>query len=209
MSHQHNPHRISREPVWRPVKHFTASQLPQKNRYWLLDDGSLTSRLVAASNGQFAVQRLLQGWQVPLPSERKLLGLPARELALIREVVLKNSSNAVVYARSVFPLSCLTGSLGHLRSLQNKPLGAILFRHPSMRRSPFELSEMAGDSDYLPSSLRQKQSAWGRRSRFNIAGKSLMVSEVFLHKFTPWPNTAPVHRAQRGKVSAANHSTKQ
>lgn len=209
MSYQHHVHRITREPVWHPVQCFTAAQLPQQNRYWLLDDGSLTSRLITASAGQFSVQRLYQGWQVPLPSERRLLDLPARERALVREVILFNAGNAVVYARSVFPLSCLTGSLGHLRRLHNKPLGAILFKHPGMRRSPFELSELAGDSDYLPANLHQKQPAWGRRSRFNIAGKSLMVSEVFLHKFTPWPNMAPVHRTQRGKVSTANYSTKQ
>ncbi|MEH6567979.1 MAG: chorismate lyase [Halioglobus sp.] len=209
MSQPHHAHRIKHEPVWHPVQRFTAGQLPQQIRYWLLDDGSLTSRLIAASAGQFAVQRLYQGWQVPLPSERRLLGLPARELALIREVaLLGGSSEAVVYARSVFPLSCLTGSLGHLRGLQNKPLGAILFKHPGMHRSPFELSELAGDCDYLPTALRQKESAWGRRSRFNIAGKSLMVSEVFLRNFTPWSNMAPVHRTQRGKVSAANYAAK-
>lgn len=209
MSHQHHAHRINREPVWQPVQRFTAGQLPQQNRYWLLDDGSLTSRLITASAGRFAVQRLYQGWQVPLPSERRLLGLPARELALVREVILFNGEDAVVYARSIFPLSCLTGSLGHLRGLHNKPLGAILFKHPGMHRSPFELSELAGDSDYLPKALHQNDPAWGRRSRFNIAGKSLLVSEVFLHKFTPWPNMAPVHRTQRGKVSAANYSSKQ
>lgn len=208
MSQPHHAQGINREPVWQPVQRFTAGQLPQHIRYWLLDDGSLTSRLIASSAGEFAVQRLHQGWQVPLPSERRLLGLPHRELALIREVALFSASEAVVYARSVFPLSCLTGSLSHLRGLQNKPLGAILFKHPGMHRSPFELSELAGDCDYLPTALHQRESAWGRRSRFNIAGKSLMVSEVFLRKFTPWPNMAPVHRTQRGKVSAANYAAK-
>jgi chorismate--pyruvate lyase len=31
----------------------------------------------------------------------------------------------------------------------------------------------------------------------------LLVSEVFLQPFTPWPAVLPVHRTQRGKVSAA------
>ena len=44
--------------------------------------------------------------------------------------------------------------------------------------------------------------AWGRRSRFTIGDKSLMVSEVFLQDFSPWPDTLPVHRSQRGKVNA-------
>ena len=109
----------------------------------------------------------------------------------------------VVFARSVFPIASLTGELAHLRYLQNRSLGAILFKHPGMRRSPFELSRMNGDSDYLPAALRQAPPAWGRRSRFVVSGRSLMVSEVFLESFTPWDSTLPVHRAQRGKVSAA------
>lgn len=209
MPPKYQSQRISHEPLWRPLTRFTASELPQQSRYWLLDDGSLTSRLMTASEGKFRVERLYQGWQVPLPSERRLLGLPHRELALIREVILLNTEQNVVFARSVFPLSCLTGSLSHLRHLQNRPLGAILFQHPGMHRSPFELSHMSGDSEYLPEDLRQNVPAWGRRSRFTLERKSLMVSEVFLNAFTPWPNTAPVHRARRGTVSAAKLPAKQ
>lgn len=209
MSRPHHPSRISREPFWRPVARFTAGELPQHNRHWLLDDGSLTSRLMALSDGNFRVDRLYQGWQVPRPSERRLLGLPDRELALVREVTLLANEQSVVFARSIFPLSCLTGSLSHLRRLQSKPLGAILFSHPGMRRAPFELANIAGRSDYLPVPLHQPESAWGRRSRFTIQGKSLMVSEVFLQSFKPWPDIAPVHRAQRGKVRTANVLAKQ
>jgi chorismate--pyruvate lyase len=155
------------------------------------------------------VQRLFQGWQVPLPSERRLLGLPSRQQALVREVALSLADRPVVFARSVFPISSLTGNLTHLRRLQNRSLGAILFRHPSMQRSPFEISLMAGDSGYLPAQLQQAEPAWARRSRFDIRGKSLMVSEVFLRDFSPWESVLPVHRSQRGRVSAAIAHTKQ
>ena len=123
---------------------------------------------------------------MPLPSESRLLGVPPRQRALVREVGLLLDGETVVFARSVFPISSLGGSLGHLRRLQNKSLGAILFKHPGMHRCPFELAQMAGDSDYLPAHLRQSDPAWGRRSRFEIEGKRLMVSEVFLQPFTPW-----------------------
>jgi chorismate--pyruvate lyase len=201
--------RILQEPEWRPVARFTAAELPQRKRYWLLDNGSLTSRLIATGDGGFRVERLCQSWQVPLPSERRLLDLPPRELALIREVALHVGDQPAVFARSVFPLSCLTGRLSHLRRLQSKSLGAILFTCPGMHRSPFELSNMSGECDYLPVHLQQAPSAWGRRSRFSVSGKSLMVSEVFLEAFKPWPDMAPLHRTQRGKVSAANSTTKQ
>jgi len=38
---------------------------------WLLDRGSLTSRLVKASEGAFRVRVLRQGWGRPLYSERE------------------------------------------------------------------------------------------------------------------------------------------
>jgi chorismate--pyruvate lyase len=195
--------RIDIEPQWRPVNQYTRATLPSGLRAWLTDDGSLTGRLIDLGRGEFRVQRLYQGWQVPLPSEKMLLALPSRQLALVREVALQLDRQTVVFARSVFPVSSLTGSLAHLRRLQNKSLGAILFRHPGMHRCPFELARMAGDSDYLPSALHQDEPAWGRRCRFEIQGKQLMVSEVFLQPFTPWPAVLPVHRSQRGKVSAA------
>jgi chorismate--pyruvate lyase len=201
--------RIDIEPRWRTVNQYTRATLPSGLRAWLTDDGSLTGRLIDLDRGEFRVQRLYQGWQVPLPSEQRLLTLPPRQLALVREVALQLDRQTVVFARSVFPVSSLTGSLAHLRRLQNKSLGAILFRHPGMHRCPFELARMAGDSDYLPSALRQDEPAWGRRSRFEIQGKQLMVSEVFLQPFTPWQAVLPVHRTQRGKVSAAIVSPKQ
>jgi chorismate--pyruvate lyase len=194
---------IVSEPRWRPVGRFTSASLTPDLRNWLTDNGSLTARLVARGRGAFSVQRLYQGWGVPRPSERKLLELPPRQLALVREVALLLDENAVVFARSIFPISSLVGGLAHLRRLQNKSLGAFLFKHPGMHRYPFELTHMAGDSDYLPEYLQQAEPAWGRRSRFEIEGKKLMVSEVFLRGFIPWDAPLSVPRSQRGKVSAA------
>jgi chorismate--pyruvate lyase len=199
----------SADPHWLPVQQHTSTKLPPACRYWLLDDGSLTRHLIKLSPEAFRVQRLYQGWQIPLPSERILLGIPQRQLALVREVTLQVAGNAVVFARSVFPYTSLTGSLTHLRKLQNKPLGAILFNHPGMHRSPFELAHLRGDSSYLPVELQQSGDAWARRSRFTIENKSLLVSEVFLHKFSPWPRALPVHRSQRGTVSSAMLHPKQ
>jgi chorismate lyase len=201
--------RIATEPRWRSQAQFTCATLAPGERAWLTDNGSLTARLMRCGRGEFAVQRLQQSWEVPLPSERALLGLPSRQLALVREVALTLNATPVVFARSVFPISSLTGSLAHLRRLQNKSLGAILFSHPGMRRYAFELACMAGDCDYLPANLRHALPAWGRRSRFEITGKPLLVSEVFLQAFTPWERSLTSHRSQRGKVSTALKSLPQ
>lgn len=195
--------RIDDEPRWRQPQQLTNAVLPPSHRPWLLDDGSLTQRLASLNRGAFSVRRLYQGWHVPLPSERILLGVPGRELALVREVALLLDEQPMVFARSVFPVATLKGSLAHLRKLRNRSLGAILFRHPGMHRSPFELARIAGDCPYLPESLHQEDPAWGRRSRFDIKGHALMVSEVFLREFSPWQSIMPVHRSQRGRVNAA------
>ena len=203
------PRRIFAEPCWRPEKHYTNTTLQPNVRIWLTDNGSLTGRLVGSTRGGFGVQRLYQGWEVPLPSERRLLGLPPRQLALVREVALLQGTDAVVFARSIFPISSLVGSLAHLRRLQNKSLGAILFKHPGMHRSPFELTIMAGNNNYLPKSMQQAEPAWGRRCRFELSGRKLMVSEVFLREFAPWKASLAVHRSQRGRVSAAFRASTQ
>ncbi len=195
--------RVASEPHWRLAERYTGGELSARCRAWLLDDGSLTGRLIELRQGAFSVRRLHQGWEVPLPSEQRLLDLPQRQVAIVREVVLRLDERSVVFARSVIPVSSLGGSLAHLRRLQNKPLGAILFRDPGMRRSPFELARLRGDSDYLPAQLHQAEPAWARRSCFVLQGHGLMVSEVFLQAFTPWDAVLPVHRTQRGKVTAA------
>ena len=200
---RHLTRRIRNEPRRRSTNRYTRAELPAGSRSWLLDDSSLTVRLTELNLGRFRVQRLYQGWELPLLSECKLLRVSPRQRALVREVGLMLADKTVVFARSVFPISSLTGDLTHLRYLQNKSLGAILFKHPGLRRSPFELARIGGESDYLPGALQQGTPAWGRRSRFVIGGRSLMVSEVFLENFTPWDSTLPVHRAHRGKVSAA------
>lgn len=201
--------RIQREPDWRPWQQYSAADLPAEQRRWLLDNSSLTARLEGLNAGQFGVRRLHQRWQVPRPSERALLKVPERQVGLVREVALELDQTPVVFARSVFPHASLTGPLRHLRSLQNRSLGSILFRHPGLRRSQFELALLPPGSSYLPEALQQPHPVWARRSRFEIDGQAVMVSEVFLASFRPWAGVLPVHRSQRGKVSTAFRRAKQ
>ncbi len=177
------------EPLWLQANQYTQAQLKSDSRYWLVDEGSLTSRLVKASNNHFKVQCLKQCWQVPLPSEQRLLKLKPRQLAVVREVLLICKDQPWVFARSIIPATTLTGPLRRLHYLKDKSLGALLFNTPSMKRAPFQLAKMAGDCNYLPTAVHQHQNLWGRRSRFLLYDKPLIVSEVFLPEFTPWPKS--------------------
>jgi chorismate--pyruvate lyase len=159
-------------------------RVPVRWRNWLSDRGSLTERLQIASGRQLRVTIIQQQLSVPKLSERRVLGLMARRRALIREVILWGRGQPWVYARSVLPLTTLTGRLKPLRKLDNRPLGALLFNDPSMRREPVQVAEFKSQDSYLPSSLPGTGKAlWGRRSVFSLDNKPLLVSEIFLEGF--------------------------
>jgi len=89
-----------------------------------------------------------------------------------------------VFARTIIPHATLTGEEKHLGHLQNKPLGAVLFAEPTMRRSEVEVAEIKpGQRLYHTATSRlstNPKSIWGRRSVFYLHHKPLLVSEIFL-----------------------------
>lgn len=169
-------------PRWDPVRRVHW-QLPPGLRAWLMDDESLTGKLVALSGGDFRVQVLSQGMARPQWSECRALGMAPRRLALVREVLLYGNDQPWVFARSVIPLCTLTGRLRCLRRLDNRPLGAFLFAQPGLSRGPIAVSCIDHQHRYLPERVQGRRPAWGRRSVFRVDGKPLLVSEVFLEAF--------------------------
>ncbi len=158
-------------------------------RSWLLDPGSLTERLVQLSHGQFRVQVIKQRMGRPRLSEQRLLGMPARQQALIREVILFGNNQPWVYARSVIPQQTLSGRLRSLKKLDNRPLGALLFSEPGMRRGAIEVARQDTRTLPLPSPLHGVNAVIsGRRSLFWLDDKPLLVCEMFLPEFTPYNN---------------------
>ena len=181
-------------PRWKDYQHLLQADLPYRHRTWLLDSSSLSARLVRASNNHFRVQVLSQQWQSARPDEYRLLGIKPKQRCLIREVLLLCHEQPWVYARSVLPVTSLVGKLRHLRQFGTQPLGQLLFNTPGMRRNPFEIAQISPVQ--LPAASRsiardnlkpnmQSEPAWGRRSRFSLYHKPLMVSEIFLPAFCP------------------------
>lgn len=142
---------------------------------------------MAASNGAFRVQILRQRVARPQLPERRLLRMPERHLALIREVLLLGNDQPWVYARSVLPLSSLTGAQRCWRKLDHRPLGALLFADPGMRRGTMQISRINPAQLTLPQIAGHLDTPlWGRRSVFYINQKPLLVGEIFLPTFYPY-----------------------
>ena len=156
---------------WRGYRRVPEWVLPRCWRAWVLDQGSLTKRLIKASEGNFAVRIVFQGWAYPRMDEARVLKLPGRKKALIREVELLCFGEPWVRARSIIPGSTLTGQERQLKHLGTRPLGAFLFKARTMRRTAVELaSAITGE----------ERGTNGRRSVFLLHDKPLLVSELFL-----------------------------
>lgn len=157
--------------IWRSYRRVPVAKLPYHQRHWVLDRGSLTKRLIHASNGHFKVEISRQTWELPSLDERRLLNLPVGQLALIREVSLLCHGVVWVKARSIIPSQTLTGAEKQLAYLGERPLGAFLFRSKAMKRGPFQIACFRNT---------RQQNASARRSIFFLHGKPVLVSEFLM-----------------------------
>lgn len=176
--------RAQQEPVWRRGTTLNHAKLPADTVDWLYDAASLTKRLKQASSGRFQVRILSQVWQRPMRCERQLLGLGDRQFALVRQVYLLCDEQVVVFARTVLPGPLLKSRYRYLARLGGKPLGEVLFRDKSMRRSEVQLTQILPEHEIfslvMRGSAESSVSLWGRRSLFQLGGQPLLVSEVFV-----------------------------
>jgi len=155
----------------------------QQYRPWLIDNGSLTTRL-HQRYANFSVKKVSLKYAKPFRDEASLLALKPHQRALIREVLLMGDNNPVVFAHSVLPHNALRGAWNKLGRLGNKPLGAVLFANPKVKRTPLEYKKL---SCQHPISMRvaghfniQPKMLWARRSVFQLKCANILVTEIFL-----------------------------
>lgn len=156
---------------------------PHPLHAWLTSRGSLTARIKAHVNN-FNLVRLKQLAQLPNMDERRELGLRRGELAIVREVLLRDADHVLVFAHSVVTRSDLRGAWRGLSRLGARPLAEMLFNDPTVVRLPMEYRQI----DSRHPLFRRAQlvapvavaSVWARRSVFIKRGRPLLVTEVFL-----------------------------
>ena len=171
---------------WQPAHGGILGQVSENLGPWLIDNGSLTRKLVALSKDQFEVQVLRQEVATPDAAEANALKMTQQTPVMIREVVLKGRGRPWVFARSILPMTTMTGRLAGLRTLSNQPLGELLFQDPSMTREPLEAACLPARILSVPAALAAgDEPLWARRSVFFLDQKPLLVSEVFLSEFKP------------------------
>jgi chorismate--pyruvate lyase len=153
--------------LWKPAAQVVPRPQPLLQS-WLLDPGSLTSRLKALAGSRFNVRVLEECWiRHTSPSLLQCFEPHvARQRLWSRKVLLQCGDTPWVAAHSLIPVSSMQGPLKRLRRLDERPLGEFLFRDPALRRYQLELTHSA--------------SVWGRRSLFYLHDQPLLVAEFFL-----------------------------
>lgn len=165
---------------WYQRNQLSSERLPAKVRSWLFDSSSLTAKLIRHCAGDFRVELLSQEIRRPTLDESKVLNIANNRFALIRQVHLCCGGKAVVYARTVIPLSTLTGAERHYGNLGSRPLGAMLFADRSMRREKVMVTQLLSDNALYEKTEAGGEPVWGRRSVFYVGNKPLLVSEYYL-----------------------------
>ena len=158
--------------------------MPAELAAWLVDTGSLTRRVKKQCQNGFSVDLLGNSWIKPLTDECLSLRLPLNELSYQREVRLMDGDRANVYARTVVPRATYLNMPHRFNQLGSRPLGELLFTDPTVERGPIEIAclkpgQWLYEMALLEEDVRPK-ALWGRRSHFYIAGKPLLVNEIFL-----------------------------
>ncbi len=151
---------------------------------WLIERSSLTARLQQRYR-DFSVQSQLNHYAKPSQEEASALRLTAKHTALIREVILcGEGGRPLVFAHSVLPRKSLRGAWRGLGRLGNKPLGAVLFANPKVKRAAFSYKKLTANHVLYQIATRHLVSKpvflWARRSVFNLNEANIMVTEVFL-----------------------------
>ncbi len=146
--------------IWKNLD--TQTDIPALVKPWLIDDTSLTKKL-KQNFANFAVTVLSQTQGEVQNNEMDLIHSNAD--CIIREVELLGNQQAVVFARSIIPI---TNDTKDLLAIGSKPLGEILFNNPDIMRGKLQIT--------------QSGNIWGRRSTFTIGKTRLLVSEFFLER---------------------------
>lgn len=113
-----------------------------------------------------------------------MVDLEWQRMALVREVFLECDGTPWVFARTVVPPRTLRGPARRLAHLGERSLGAVLFADPRVTRGEVELARLT-PGERLHGRVREHAGrdpgeVWARRSRFDIRGRPLLVTEVFL-----------------------------
>lgn len=165
--------------IWQSPQLF---DIPSNIQTWLLHAGSFMQRLKDQGINDAKIHVLSEAWQMPFECEQQRLNLYST--MWIREVLIHSPRGKLMYARTVIPKEILQHKYAEIVNLENRAIGSILFNDPAIVRSHFELALLKPGVFLMEKAMEQLNfhvdQLWARRSTFDLQGRKLLLSEVFL-----------------------------
>ncbi|MDO9268368.1 MAG: chorismate lyase [Methylobacter sp.] len=173
---------FKREPLWLENRSGIRHTLPKNVQSWTYEPGSLTQRLRDYYGDAIGVKILLQQWNTPFLTERRLLKLHENKYSLIREVLLHADGKPLILARTIIPTRTIKAAKSNLAHLGSRPLGEVIFSYPKLERIEMDVTFIDPPIWTQPAIAEGHidQPIWGRRTVYAIAHRQMLVSEFFL-----------------------------
>lgn len=128
------------------------------------------------------LEKLRQGRQMVSRDERNVLGIEPRRYALVREIKMGKAHENWLYARTVIPNETLRGQAKRIASLNDTPIGKILFSRNGAHRESLSVQRTVNLPQPVTDLLETSAPfpLWVRRSIFRFDDKPLLITETFL-----------------------------
>jgi chorismate--pyruvate lyase len=154
--------------------------IPPRLLPWLAEPALLTARMRAACGAAMRL-KLLRLEPAPLdPALARRLGTTDHG-CLHREIELSCAEQRWIFARSVFPDSTVREH-PWLKELGANGLGETLARRSGVEREAPEYRQLPRDDELAQAAAGKAGLArlWARRKLYRLAGRPILVQEVFL-----------------------------
>lgn len=156
----------TRDSILPPIEWLSEhAPIPAPVSDWLMELGSMTRRFERHC-GRVHVEPQRECFVTREQLAEEAAHLPHSERYWLREIVLLGDGQPWLLGRTVIPQETLTGPDHALVDLGTVPLGRYLFSSSELTR------------DYID--VGRQEALWARRSRLCLAGKPLMLTELFL-----------------------------
>lgn len=179
-------HRRRLRSAWNRVDSGELHRAPRKWQTWLSDTGSLTQKIESLIGHKLDVL-VLRDYRQNLNSDESRYFHYKIQRCRVREVLLCAHGVPLVMAHSIIPSSSSSGSNRQVLCLGQKPLGAVLFakRRIHSKQKPLrEIARLDKQNALWKKCFQQYSdlptSCWARRTLYQLQGRPLLVTEVFL-----------------------------
>ena len=157
---------------WHALDDLSLINVPSEWQQWLIHEGSLTSKLIEFSGGNFRVRVLSEHWARPTRYAASKLHLQQHLAVRVREVELLCNNAVVVFARTIIPLGLHRRNQALFGGMGSRPLGHFLFREGQIKIAKRDIRvHHSSDGDII----------YSRATPYKFRNSEILVCEHFVN----------------------------